>query len=463
MIDGLHFEIPTEAIRNSDVLEFRSYGGGLRAVYNGLIITDSNKPLSRVRGSIHKYFNNGLHNYNDLTLIDFIRTIDDLGKTLNINPSAIQISRVEFGVNVDININVDQFISYVLMYSNIVPTMTSKGIVFQLDAYDVKLYNKKLKGFNDRLRVEVAVKRARHRNAIIKEYARYCNTLDDLTNTNIWRAFANELVRVFDDILIVDKESIDYANLSANEVEILSKGLNPFHWKSFSNRQTRANHFERFLSVVNSRGGNNTKESVKRAIQSKTNELINIENIPTYQDESLTFTADLNDEVKFENLTFTARLGNKAIDNNLTFTAKLGDEVEDESLTFTAVDKGGNRQYLDTNNRVCKITSLNLNIGIKQNDVLSTKGVKYYYLNEREIYNEKLYPLLSEKMKSKSLEKQFEAISHSLRNKKSNPRNNLKRDLKNIAQGVPMIFDFADMLREDKKEIYKKELQKYSI
>lgn len=451
MIDGLHFEIPTEAIRNSDVLEFRSYGGGLRAVYNGLIITDSNKPLSRVRGSIHKYFNNGLHNYNDLTLIDFIKTIDDLGKTLNINPSSIQISRVEFGVNVDININVDKFISYVLMYSNIVPTMTSKGIVFQLDAYDVKLYNKKLKGFNDRLRVEVAVKRKRHRNAIIKEYAPYCNTLDDLTNTNIWRAFANELVRVFDDILIVDKESIDYANLSANEVEILSKGLNPFHWKSFSNRQTRANHFERFLSVVNSRGGNNTKESVKRAIQSKTYELINIENIPTYQDESLTFTA---------------KLGNKAIDNNLTFTAKLGDEVEDESLTFTAVDKGGNRQYLETNNRVCKITSLSLDIGIKQNDVLSTKGVEYYYLNERNIYERVLYPRLTEKMKSESLGKQFEAIAHSLRNERSNPRNNpknnLRRDLKNLEKGFSMMFDFVDMLRDDKVDIYINELQKQS-
>ena len=451
MIDGLHFEIPTEAIRNSDVLEFRSYGGGLRAVYNGLIITDSNKPLSRVRGSIHKYFNNGLHNYNDLTLIDFIKTIDDLGKTLNINPSSIQISRVEFGVNVDININVDKFISYVLMYSNIVPTMTSKGIVFQLDAYDVKLYNKKLKGFNDRLRVEVAVKRARHRNAIIKEYARYCNTLDDLTNTNIWRAFANELIRVFDDILIVDKESIDYASLSANEVEVFSKGLNPFHWKSFSNRQTRANHLERFLSVVNSRGGNDAKESVKRAIQSKTNELINIENIPTYQVESLTFTA---------------KLGNKAIDNNLTFTAKLGDEVEDESLTFTAVDKGGNRQYLEANNRLCKITSLSLDIGIKQNDVLSSKGVEYYYLNERDTYNKVLYPRLSEKMKSNSIKKQFEAIAHSLRNERSNPRNNpknnLRRDLKNLEKGFSMMFDFADMLRDDKVDIYINELQKQS-
>lgn len=436
MIDGLNFTIPTEAITHSDVFEFRSYSNGLRANYNGLIITNNNKPISSVRGSIHKYFNNGTHNYDDFTLSNYIKSVEDIGKTFNIDPSATQFSRVEFGVNINIPINVSLFISYVLMYSNIVPTLTTYGVVFQLDAYDVKLYKKKLKVFNDKLRVEVAVKRKRHRNAFIKEYAPYCNTLEDLANSNVWRAFKNELIKVFDDILIVDKDSIDYSSLSAKEAELLTKGINPFYWNTFNNRATRANHLKRFLDIIKSKSIKDTKEIVKCAIQSKTNELINIENIPFYQSEMFTNTANMNiDRIS-------------------------------EMFTNTDIDKGGNRKHSEPQQRVCKITSLSLDIGIKQNDVLSTKGVEYYYLNERDTYNKVLYPRLTEKMKSESLGKQFEAIAHSLRNERSNPRNNpknnLRRDLKNLEKGFSMMFDFVDMLRDDKVEIYINELQKQS-
>lgn len=85
MVDGVSFDIPSEAVQDSDILEFKRYGNGERANYKGLIITRDNLSCS-VRGSLHKYFNDGKHNYNDFTLSDFINTVSDLEKTLKNNP-----------------------------------------------------------------------------------------------------------------------------------------------------------------------------------------------------------------------------------------------------------------------------------------------------------------------------------------------------------------------------------------
>ena len=174
MLDGIHFDIPTEAVQDSDILEFKRYGNGERANYKGLIITRDNLSCS-VRGSLHKYFNDGKHNYNDFTLSNFIRTISDLEKTLNINADIIRIGRIETGVNLDIDMDVDEFIGSVILFNNTHPTTCDNGIIFKLNDYDLKLYRKELKGHDNRLRIELAIKKKRKRESIIKEYATYCS------------------------------------------------------------------------------------------------------------------------------------------------------------------------------------------------------------------------------------------------------------------------------------------------
>lgn len=442
MLDGLHFDIPSEAVKESDILEFRAYGNGKRATYNGLLITDRCEALCFVRGSIHKYYNEGKHNYDDFKLSDCIKAVNNLKKDFNINPETIEITRIEFGVNLDLSIEVDDFLSYVVSFRNKVPITTEQGLIFKFDDYEVKLYNKKLKGHKDRLRLELVVRRKRKRLDIIKEYAPYCNTLSDILNSNIWRAFSSELVEVFNDIIILDKENINYAILTPKEAELITKGASPFYWsKKWSNRQTRSNHLKTFLGIIEDKCSSNIKDEVRSLIIEKTSILIDVENVPLYQQKGVSnFKSD-----------------------NLTFSPKMRYKEASSSLTFSPIDKGGNRQDFPQQERRCKITGLNLNIGIPQNDVLSKKGVEYYYHNHRNVFDEVLYPRLSERMKSASLDRQFQAIAHSLRNARSNPRNNLKRSLEDREQGVLMLFSFSDMLREDKKKILKSELKKVSM
>lgn len=297
MIDGVHFEIPAETIMQSDILEFRSNGDRHRAKYNGLIL-DRYTQSCKVNGSMHKYFNNGVHNYNDFTLSNYITALNDLSRVLNIAPEFIRIGRVEIGVNIDLDVDVNEFLSSVFMLEYKIPEMLGQiGFIFKFREYDLKIYGKELAKCQDKLRVELVVKHKSKRDVIIKEFAPFCNTLDDLTNSNIWRAFGSELLKVFGNIIIIDKESIDYSSLSPKEEKILINGSNPFYWRKNWSRQTRNNHLKRFLGIIKTKGGDNIKEVVKAKIEAKINELIDIENIPIYQQYEVKRSHTIFDEL----------------------------------------------------------------------------------------------------------------------------------------------------------------------
>lgn len=290
MIDGIHFEIPSEAVTNSDILEFRSNGDRYRAKYKGLIL-DRYTQSCKINGSIHKYFNDGLHNYDDFTLSNYIQALNDLSNVLNINSDSVRIGRIEIGVNIDLDIDTDvnEFLACVFMLDYKIPEPLGQiGFIFKFREYDLKVYSKELNGYKDRLRIELVIKHKSKRDAIIKGFAPYCNTLGDLTNSNIWRAFGDELLKVFENIIIIDKENIDYDSLSPKEEKLLINGGNPFYWrKNWSNRQTRNNNLNRFLEVIRSKGGNTIKENVKSKIKHTINKLIDIDNIPLYQQNNI--------------------------------------------------------------------------------------------------------------------------------------------------------------------------------
>lgn len=274
MIDGLHFKIPSEVVIDSDILEFTDHRDSYRAKYNGLIF-DRYAQICKVNGSIHKYFNNGKHNFNDFTLSDYKYALNDLSKVLNINPEIIRIGRIEIGVNLDLDINVYEFLSCVLMLGYKMPEKLGQiGFIFKFKEYDLKIYCKELDNHKNRLRIELVVKHTTKRNAIIKEFAPYCNTLEDLTDPNIWRAFGCELLKVFDKIIIIDKDNIDYTSLTTKEQKLLINGGNPFYWQKEWSRQTRNNHLKRFAETIRKKGGDRIKNEIKRKIETKINDLI---------------------------------------------------------------------------------------------------------------------------------------------------------------------------------------------
>lgn len=292
MIDGIKFSIDPEAVRYSDVLDFKSFGNRHRAKYNGLII-DLYEHSCYVRGSIHKYSNNGLHNANDFTLLKFIETLHDLCLTLNIKPERTLFHSIEFGVNLEIPNDINHFINSVVFCRNGEINKSSLGIEIPFTEYRIKLYKKVHKGV-DLLRYEVSIRKSRRVKNISKTYVSFSNTLADLTNYQLWKAFANELLTVYDDILIVDVESIDMTKLKETELMLFINGSNSEYWlKKWTNRTQRSYYLNQFKQLLKKHSTNSIKNEVRTLICDKINTLIDIKAIPIYTPE---FVININNK-----------------------------------------------------------------------------------------------------------------------------------------------------------------------
>jgi hypothetical protein len=110
--------------------------------------------------------------------------------------------------------------------------------------------------------------------------------------------------------------------------------------------------------------------------------------------------------------------------------------------------------------KTCPVTGLDISMQPKNSKFLSYTGVKWYYNNDYDTYREMLAPMLKKRWKYKSLKDQFREIAHIVRNRDSNPRNNIKRVLARILSDKNTLFNNLSLI--DKKKIKKAGLKDLS-
>lgn len=101
-------------------------------------------------------------------------------------------------------------------------------------------------------------------------------------------------------------------------------------------------------------------------------------------------------------------------------------------------------------NKTCPITGLDISMQPKNSKFLSYTGVKWYYNNDSQTYKNILEPVLKKSWKYKPLKDQFKEIAHIIRNKDSNPRNNIKRVLNRILSDNNTLFNNITLIDKDK-------------
>lgn len=459
MIDGLKLVVDKTLITQNNKFDFERYGKGYRAKYKNLILSIRDNSLDCViDGSIHKFYNNGEHNYNDFKLSSFIDAVETLCNDLNIDAELARIIRLEVGLNIYVPISVENVIKSIKGQGNKPFYDTKIGKELDRDRYRIKIYTKHLNGEKEKLRFEKVFKKKIERDNAIKNYTPYCNTLADLINSKIWRAFANDLIETFKSFYVfqdIDIEKVE--EMTESEVRELMRYQQLDYWlKTWTCRHKKQRHLQRYREIIIQWNKRDIKEEILQIIIQKISDLIDVEVIPEYL-KTPRFAPKLEDNYK-------SKIINNIVDKN------------SETPRFAPVDKRGQNVVFDNSapgdKRVCLVTGLSLDINTnpRQQKTLSAKGVEYYYLNERDMFDKVLYPLLTDKAKSKSLEYQFKAIAQIIRNNRSNAPNNLKRDLRKRYKGVNMIFDIEDMICKDKECIYVevvqrfgKEFYKYSI
>ena len=255
MIDGykiLNLPVNMDELKNNPLLSFEGkynerdfdilIDKPLTALYKEQIFTIKNHN-AKLKGSLHKFHNNGIHNYNDFYFSDLTNAIFDLCIKFNIPAEVTEFNNLEFGVNIYIPIAPEELFKYVINYRG---TMfqkfnipNSKGIECIKSNFIIKMYDKgnqyKLPG--NLLRFEIKVVRMQ----FFIDNGVNIKTLADLTNINNIYPLQTILRGIFDDILMYDYSIIE-SNLNDRERLIISNGRNPKYWENLLPKSEKFKH-----------------------------------------------------------------------------------------------------------------------------------------------------------------------------------------------------------------------------
>lgn len=100
--------------------------------------------------------------------------------------------------------------------------------------------------------------------------------------------------------------------------------------------------------------------------------------------------------------------------------------------------------------KICPVTGLDISMQAKNSKFLSSSGVKWYYENDRRIFDEILAHRLTDNLKSKDIKIQFRRIAHSIRNADSNPRNNTRRAIQKLLNEKDSLFNNMKLIDKSK-------------
>src|SRR6056300_477533 len=228
----------------------------------------SNKII--LSGSLHKFWNDGEHNYNDFDFNAFLEVLEQLFQVFGTTPKDIHITQLEWAVNIIPPISVNTILDHCLYhqwrrFENKYDRGEGKYIqVEHKSNYLLKFYNKGLhyKLGYDILRIE--------RKQLC--WSRYCSrhgigqTLNDLIES--------DFIGLSDSLLENWREVLFFDPLMNPEQDSVFKYRDPIQWKKYlqKSRTTRKRHFDK-LRKFNLEYGNDTQGKILKEIEEKLNDI----------------------------------------------------------------------------------------------------------------------------------------------------------------------------------------------
>jgi hypothetical protein len=328
-----------------------------------------------ITGSVHYYFNEGIHNANDFTVSDCIAIINSIKIDLNLDLSKCRIINLEYGINILLPFSVKKVVQGLkyherneyrytknLKYSKESSSFTKDG---RVNTYKtIKSYAKGLQLFNgetmadeNTFRFEVKSKRSKYINTL------GINTLQDLTNKDVYKRMSSELVKEWSNVLLLDKITDFKADKRTR------KYINSDFWEDILNQSRNSfSYHKRNYSKLLSKYPNNIVEAIRVLIESKI------------------------------------------------------------SAISTPIAKGGLVQYLEyicgnyaqKIEKPCLVTGLDISMQRENSFILSHSGLYYYQKHYPKIFEALKLKYLTEYWGEPDLKKQIKEIYHNIRNAKNN-------------------------------------------
>jgi len=296
MIDGAGFYVNgsyAETLWNNHLLKSKDV-----KEYEGLIIKKT-KCGCHVSGSLHKFWNHGLHNCDDYTHQKFCNTLVRLHSELGINPEITTFHGIEFGVNIQLPYGANEFIQRVAMYSDKKKTAAEKekhGIRVHFDDFEIKVYDKTAQSpmyaLPNTMRFEVVIKRSeRMRKKLIDDNTTVCRMLSDLAKIEIWNDLHREILRCYDALVIydIDVQSLQKEHrISDEDARLLIEGKDIAYWDKLKGMK-RKRAYDRFTKLLFEHSSG-MKAKVRELISDKIDHLCDTENVTKYKENVTKYT-----------------------------------------------------------------------------------------------------------------------------------------------------------------------------
>lgn len=184
-----------------------------------------------ISGSLHKYFNDGKHNYNDFNQNDTRAVLRELIQLFNIVPSNCKINALEIGLNIKLVKDVDGIINNCLLHKKTKfehKHNSNDGNYKQFEHFEyfVKIYNKgrQFKLDDQLMRFEIKYRRMRS----LQKYG--ISNLQDLYNIDL-NVFKTDLIEEWNNVLFYDS-TLQIHTLKDKIKLNISNYSNPNFWST---------------------------------------------------------------------------------------------------------------------------------------------------------------------------------------------------------------------------------------
>lgn len=346
------------------------------ASYKGLEFKIYDTGTITISGSLHKYWNNGAHNYNDFSIDAVMWVLSDLKTNFDIEPEQCILKCLEIGINITPPIPTNEILDNCLLHKTKpfeyqINSDEGKYKQVQHSQYIIKIYNKALhyksKGFEintEIMRFEIKYTKMQKLNE------KGIFSLQDLINYGLHN-FKDEVLNEWQNVLFYDN-TIQIDPLSTKLKRAVLEYSNPNYWTGLlANNQTKNFHYHKNQLKKITLANSAKVQDLTAGIMGKKIDLLNCK---TIQIDPLTI---LSKRIVYDN--------KKEVKKN-----------------------------------ICKVTGLNIEMQKNDSVLLSHTGLRYYYQADRKIFEQIKRRYLSKRWSSSDFETQIKEIAHNIRNAKSN-------------------------------------------
>ena len=195
-----------------------------------------------ISGSLHKYYNDGLHNYNAFDFIGFLAVLSDLKQKFEIEPKNCIIQNLEVGINITPPIKTNSILDFCFLHKtksfvNSINDYFGNYKQCKHSHYIVKMYDKALQYKKTFPEIKTEILRFELKFTKMERINKLgIFTLDDIVKSG-FKIFENDLVTEWNNVLLFD-----------NSIQTKSKRLlnykNPIYWSDLVKAKSKSNYYK---------------------------------------------------------------------------------------------------------------------------------------------------------------------------------------------------------------------------